>query len=474
MELNYGQFLKVPRLRGSSRGVMSVLDESESDRGRVLYSAAWRRLQRKTQVFPLEENAAIRSRLTHSLEVAHVGRFLATKFLSRVNQEGLRRAFGIDDEGDLAIPNVVETACLLHDIGNPPFGHFGEAAIANWFRSGLPGFSKHLGREIAEVSELGIDFERFDGNPQGFRIITRLSGIDGFGMNLMPAQIAATVKYPVISSEVDVTASPNPLRKKAGVFLEDAERWTDVCVSLGMEVGTRFPLAYLMEAADDISYCLSDIEDGIEKGYLTHKMFVEDVRGRVAGNKRVSDLVDDAIAFAAKNAASVEPTVSFRTKLIRFLVDELSGAYFTNHQKIFDGGCLGLTEEAPDAGCLLDGIRGTVKTLLYGKRLSHELELTGLAAIKGILRAYECLLSLSHERMAELASGVGKMKGLEEEVKLFSLLPEKHVGCYRSARNSQSETQEWISRVHLIKDFVSGMTDVFALKTYQMLSGIRM
>ncbi|SKB71786.1 dGTP triphosphohydrolase [Luteibacter sp. 22Crub2.1] len=498
MEENYGRILAKKRLRGSSRGALNILEESESDRGRVLYSAAWRRLQRKTQVFPLEENAAIRSRLTHSLEVAHVGRFLATKFLDRVNTAKLREHYGIDDQCDLAIPNMVETACLLHDIGNPPFGHFGEAAIVNWFSSIASKYASVLDCDNDDMLMRGGDFTHFDGNPQGFRIITRLAGIDDYGMNLLPAQIAATVKYPCDPRGVDVgdggLGETNPLRKKAGIFLADAHRWDEVRDALELGEGCRFPLAYLMEAADDISYCLSDIEDGIEKGYLTHQTFVDDLRERVKGNDVVLTLVDEARAKAEEHRTEVDPTVSFRTRLIRYLVDELSEAYFVNHQKVFAGECRGLTEESPNARFLLDGIRGTVQSILYGRRPSVELELMGLAAIKGILGSFEALLDLKRDEVACLIYDASKEPVIHEMLqplvpkqrdkrrmakmavhgKLVSLLPEKHIRSYiMSAGTGCNDRDEWFARLHLITDFVAGMTDVFALKTYQMLSGIR-
>lgn len=199
MKVSYKDILRTDRFRESSRGGRDILQESESDRARVLYSSAFRRLQRKTQVFPLEENAAIRSRLTHSLEVAHVGRFLATSFIKKLmdNPGGdARGSYGINESCSLAIPNIVETACLLHDIGNPPFGHFGESAIANWFKGYWSRCSHEIKEEDAAL-ELKADMLAFDGNPQGFRIVTKLTGVDDHGMNLLFSQIASTVKYPI-------------------------------------------------------------------------------------------------------------------------------------------------------------------------------------------------------------------------------------------------------------------------------------
>ncbi|WP_158755427.1 dGTPase [Dyella sp. S184] len=469
MDENYKKILVSKRFRSSSRGNKGILQESESDRARVLYSAAFRRLQRKTQVFPLEENAAIRSRLTHSLEVAHVGRFLATSFIKKViNTSDNRSAkkLGIDGEVSLAIPNIVETACLLHDIGNPPFGHFGESAIANWFKGYWSRCDKGIKSEVKSL-ELEKDLAAFDGNPQGFRIITKLSGVDDHGMNLLLPQIASTVKYPINPGGIDKSV---PLEKKAGLYYTEAGLWDRICDDLGMNKGQRFPLAYMMEAADDISYCLSDIEDGIEKGFFSHKDFVREVLLGVKGNKKAKSLVIDARDSASRSKSFVEENVSFRAKLVNYLVNEVSSVYIKKHAEIFSGELPGLIEACPVAGALLDAIKKAVFKLLYGRRSSVELELTGLAAINGILRNYEALLDLEFKDFEKIVRGRRCERHLDAEVKMFSLLAKKHVAAYERSRDLEGER---LARVRLVVDFVAGMTDVFALRTYQIFSGIR-
>src|SRR6185436_3455649 len=141
MEHEYNRLINPKRFRPSEETRANLGLETESDRGRVLYSSPFRRLQMKTQVFPLEGNAAVRSRLTHSLEVAHIGRLIAEKVYSGMRPEE-RTERGLQDEGkQLAFINISETACLMHDIGNPPFGHFGEQAIKDWFNNNQNGLS---------------------------------------------------------------------------------------------------------------------------------------------------------------------------------------------------------------------------------------------------------------------------------------------------------------------------------------------
>lgn len=469
MEVSYKKILLTDRFRASSRGGRDILQESESDRARVLYSAAFRRLQRKTQVFPLEENAAIRSRLTHSLEVAHVGRFLATSFIKKLidNPAGdARKKYGIDESCSLAIPNIVETACLLHDIGNPPFGHFGESAIANWFKGYWIRCSQGIKEEDGAL-ELKADMLAFDGNPQGFRIVTKLTGVDDHGMNLLFSQIASTVKYPIGPGEID---KDKPLQKKAGVFYAEIDCWSEICDRLSLGKGKRFPLAYLMEAADDISYCLSDIEDGIEKGFFKHQDFVDAVLKGVADSDEAVDVVTKALDAAKRSEDYVEPHVSFRSYLVNYLVNEVSSVYIDRHEEIFSGELPGLVEACPVAGALLDAIKKAVVKLLYGSKSSVELELTGLAAIDGILRKYEPLLDMELADFSKIVIGERCDRAFDAEVKMFSLLAKKHVSAYLRSRNGGGER---VARVRLVVDFVAGMTDVFALRTYQMFSGIK-
>jgi len=468
VEENYAAILIEKRFRSSSRGDKGLLQESESDRARVLYSAAFRRLQRKTQVFPLEENAAIRSRLTHSLEVAHVGRFLATSFIKKLNDSpgsNARKKMGIDDDCSLAIPNLVETACLLHDIGNPPFGHFGESAIANWFKGYWSRCDPRLRDEIGNAN-LSEDMQSFDGNPQGFRMITKLTGVDDYGMNLLLPQVASTVKYPISPGQID---KDDPIKKKAGVYHSEMKAWNYICAELGMTEGQRFPLAYLMEAADDISYCLSDIEDGIEKGFFTHGDFVEQVLHNVRENDEAEKVVTRARDSALNSRNLVEPHVAFRATLVNYLVNEVSSIYIHRHTEIFDGTLPGLVDVCPVASVLLGAIKRVVFDVLYGKRSSVELELTGLAAINGILKSYEPLLELDFTEFNSIVKKERCGRHLDGEVKMFSVLAKKHVAAYNRACH---EEKERLARVRLVVDFVAGMTDVFALRTYQMLSGI--
>lgn len=256
-----------------------ILRIFESDRGRIINSPAIRRLQQKTQVFPLERNAAVRTRLTHSMEVQQVGRYIAKEILSRLKEQNRLEEYGLDA---LTGPfeSIVEMACLMHDIGNPPFGHFGEAAINDWFRQRLhpeDAESQPLTHDRCVVSSLRLqegeenlndirrkvrqDICHFEGNAQGIRLVHTL-----MRMNLTWAQVGGILKYTRPAWwRGPVPDSHRYLMKKPGYYLSEEKYIARLRKELQLAPYSRFPLTWIMEAADDISYCVADLEDAVEK-----------------------------------------------------------------------------------------------------------------------------------------------------------------------------------------------------------------
>lgn len=443
------------RIRSSSRGGESVAQEVESDRSRVLYSASFRRLQRKTQVFPLEDNAAVRTRLTHSLEVAHVGRFLATSVIKEISEKGLLATWGLSST-DLqhAFVVSVEVACLLHDIGNPPFGHFGEAAVAKWFEARY------------EDAERFADFRGFDGNPQGFRIITKLNGSDGLtGMNLTLSQLAATLKYPCTPAE-------KSHHKKFGAFFTEKEVLEAVRDKFSLRPEQRHPLAYLMEAADDICYCLSDIEDGIEKRILNHEEFVEALVSELDGEREVKSVIVNA-RDAAKRAAKVDQTVAFRSFLVRRFVAAASSTYVEKHKDILDGNLNEVIREDSNDGQVLKAIKKVVRNKVYTDPSIQSLELSGYAAITGLLDRFGVLLEIPRDVFLRLLEPGAREKGHDVEKRLVDFIAARHVTTYKQASEDCSDEDEKWHRAHLIVDYISGMTDSFAMEMHKTLGGTK-
>lgn len=237
---------------GESFGTGAGRTESERDYDRILFATPTRRLADKTQVFPMEENDSVRTRLTHSHEVSNLARSIGV----RLAFEHAEVVFGPEHESlqvKRNIPSLLAAVGLAHDLGNPPFGHQGEIAIQQWFA------------ETFDEKDVDIDFLKFDGNAQTFRLLTRLQVLnDKFGLNLTIGTLASLIKYPSIYGAADKGGF-----KKFGVFKSEASIMNEVWEHTGLRAGIRHPLAYVMEACDDIAYSIIDAEDTVKKGYAS-------------------------------------------------------------------------------------------------------------------------------------------------------------------------------------------------------------
>ncbi len=460
--------------------------QASSDRGRVLFSTNFRRLQSKTQVFSQDWNAAVRTRLTHSLEVASIGRYIAEKISDRLLSEQHLGTYG-DEEAHQranALITFVEVACLLHDLGNPPFGHFGEASIREWFAIRENHFCEKIGKKSQkEFLKLYKDFTAFDGNPQGFRIATRLQWVtDEFGYNLTYTQLAATLKYPWTPEKIG-TKQNGTLVKKAGVFHSEKGILEKLQNSLGLLPSARHPLAYIMEAADDISYCLSDIEDALEKAVVRNQDVIDALRSklsRLTSNKYAREMLG-ALPPIGQKVEGSSWFVKFRTAVTNNLVDRACALYFKQETKINAGEYFSLLRGSKAAKALLDVIGSFSNEYLYCSSVVRERELVGYQVISGILDKFGIILELSSiEAEALLINKKAPTTlGMALAPTLNSFLPRKHLKVYQHAiaelkktkklREDQYQMLEWVARSHLLVDFLSGMTDDFAIVTYGRL-----
>lgn len=416
------------RLRNSTQGARGALIASESDKARVINSGAFRRLQQKAQVFPLEPNAAVRTRLTHSIEVSQIGRYLAQRVIQN---------FGSTSESYerlTAFVNNVETACLLHDIGNPPFGHLGESAVQEWFRDD---------KNNATVPDLCA----FDGNPQGLRLTTFLSGADAHGLNLTCTLLLSTIKYPW-----DLDRRPED--KKIGIFSGDYVFYEQACAKLGWHAGRKFPFARLMDTADEIAYSMSDLEDGLEKKIIS----LDDLE-KEFGSKRFPK-------------GAIPPFIKFKTDVINAAVKVAADAFTTQLDNILAGDPFELVHEGSEIGGLLNQVNRFARARIYSNEAAEKVELAGRSVIKGLLRHFGELIKLSEESFSVLVEGdmtAIKKRNLDFQARLFRRLPTSYVEKYRlDARGNEMHR-----RSHLVVDFIAGMTDDFALETYQVLEGIK-
>ena len=437
------------RLRGSSTGITNVLVASESDKGRIIHSPSFKRLQQKTQVFPLETNAAVRSRLTHSIEVAQIGRFLAQKVLEKLTSQNDVSWSRDQHEKMVAFSNTVENACLLHDIGNPAFGHFGEDSIQNWFKDNsdtLVGYD---------------DFHCFDGNPQGFRLATYQSGFDEFGLNLTVSCILSIVKYPW-----SLNNRPKD-KKKIGFFSSSEQRYKDACKKLQWTEGHPFPFMLLMDAADDISNAMGDLEDAIENEVIR----IEQFDSLLGGWK-------DYLFGDYETLSHKVLFMTFKTSFIRKAVDVAATTFCDKFDDILRGnGPEKLISKQDDSelSALFDKIGEIGKNYIYSHRAVERVELFGNAVFQGLLGNFGRLFKLTKEDFFKLIDDNKSRKDKNPHLlRLANRMSKSRRDQYLREQSEEANKNEKIARAHFIVDFVSGMTDDFSVETYQFLEGIKL
>lgn len=445
-------YIQPTRLRPSTKGVETLLEATESDKGRVINSPAFRRLQQKAQVFPLEANASVRSRLTHSIEVSHIGRYIAQEIFSILQKE-----YGVKDldfERTTAFVNTVETACLLHDIGNPPFGHLGETAIQQWFKD----------NEIKNFNN--ADLCEFDGNPQGFRLIRLLSGNEAHGLNLTCSLLLSTVKYPyTIDSEKD---------GKIGLFKLCYSSYEKACEYINWEKGKEFPLMKIMDTADSIAYSMSDLEDAIEKQIVTEKKILSVFAKffeKLASEKKpinikkifnIEEFIINEDEENNENDKSNMNFLKFKTSIINAAVKEAARNFCDNIDAILNGEeNIKLIEKETDIARVLDQVFLFAKENIYCHESAEKIELAGRNIIQGLLKHFAVLMKLSQDNFNCLitgknSEGKGPRKlNLDFELRLFRRLPKTHVRKYLHCVE-HDKINEIQYRAHLIVDYISG------------------
>jgi dGTPase len=455
----------------------------ESDRGRVISSPALRRLQKRTQVFALELNASIRTRLTHSLEVAQTARFIAKTILQRLDkEEGLRR-YGLEGREN-AFVSTVEIAALLHDIGNPPFGHFGEATInkyvAERFVPLLQNLPASSDETKCEKEKLIRDICAFEGNAQAVRIVTKLQRL-----NLSFTQTLSILKYTRAAYEPapDKNAPYAYLRKKPGFYLSEEKTVREMCDTLGVARYRRFPLTYVMEAADDIAYLTADLEDAVDKGVLS----LEEVRDLIIasceryGERFLKEVVEEQFQRIRQSEDAPYRFNMFftllRAKVITKLVNYVAERYIEHHEEVFEGafdGALLQSDSSHPLHYAVKVLQEVSMKHIYRSKTVQERELQGYRVLTGLMEYYMPLVELDAEDFERLMKGERIDCFIAEP--LLKRISQKQIATYRAdSAHSESENEEMRTlyeryfRMRLVLDYVSGMTDDYALYEYRLL-----
>ena len=393
--------LKIKASRPLKTSAADLQTALESDRGRIINSAAVRRLQQKTQVFPLERNAAVRSRLTHSLEVQQTGRFIVQTIFRSLTAEQLEQ-YGLA-ELERPIESLVEMACLLHDVGNPPFGHSGESAINDWFGQALPELTTtHNLQQQLQWHLLCTELAQFEGNAQAIRLVHSLQR-----MNLTYAQTGCILKYTrcATSSKPDKQQPLSYLQKKPGYYFSEQQFVEQLWQELQIKPGCRHPLTYIMEAADDISYCLADIEDAVEKGLfslkeLAHQLnsaFIElEPEGRLITTQLGGSASFSALIKAALDSADAGPVntastffIKLRVMMIHPLVRHAAQQFISNITAVYNGSLnRALLEDNSQYHAITATFKQVARRFVFNQPEVETLELQGFRIISGLLDSY--------------------------------------------------------------------------------------
>ncbi|KAB1156141.1 deoxyguanosinetriphosphate triphosphohydrolase [Flavobacterium luteum] len=444
--MNWEQLLSLKRQGDTSKRLRIEQDDTrlgfEVDYDRIIFSSAFRSLQDKTQVIPLSKTDFVHTRLTHSLEVSVVGRSLGRlvgkKIIEKYPYLKEIHGFHMNDFGA-----IVAAASLAHDIGNPPFGHSGEKAIGEYFSIGK-------GQQFKDklTPKEWQDLIDFEGNANGFSVLTaNRPGIEG-GLRISYATLGAFMKYPKESLPKKPTSGIAD--KKYGFFQTDSVFFQDVASELGMipnkegsNIGfERHPLAYLVEAADDICYTIIDFEDGINLGLVSEDFALEYLI------KLVKDSIDTE---KYKTLTTKEDRISYlRALAIGSLINDAVRVFLENEETILQGKFpFALTDKSKYKAQMDDIIKLSVKNI-YQSREVIEKELVGYQIIQTLLDKF---ITAFNNKFEGKASNYDKL--------ILKMLPEKFL----------AEKEDLYKRLLHICHYVSLLTDGNALELYETING---
>jgi len=472
-KMNYERLLSEERHRNRKSASSSTdhRSEFEKDYHRIIGSASFRRLQDKTQVFPLDKSDFIRTRLTHSLEVSSIAKSLGQSVGDALLDKNI-----VTQKQANAMSDILLCAGLLHDIGNPPFGHFGETVIRDWFADHLDDLV-YNGKRLEEIlsKRQRLDLINFEGNAQSLRVVTRLHHlVDNNGMNLTRGILNTIIKYPIPSDQIDSKAGDIRL-KKMGYFAVDDDIFKEITESTGA-YDRRHPLVFLLEAADDIAYSTADLEDGVKKGVLRYNQllrllennkYAADHKGSEIyadleyAPKRLQDLYDRAI----KNNESDPESYAVQNWMVSMQgcqIRAVCESYILHHEEIMRG------EYKTD---LFAGTRAELLT-----KVLKEIAFEHIFQINSIIKlemAADSILGGLLDLFVDAAIVYDTdVKATLKQKKLMQLISQNYLQIYEMQSEGKNEYDRLYLRLILVTDFIAGMTDHYAKSLYQELSGI--
>lgn len=450
----FQQMLQPTRLRNSTvqKDETDGRTPFDSDFSRVALSAPVRRLQDKTQVFPLADFDFVRNRLTHSLEVMTMARGLGLGVEKMLIKEGVDLINrNIDDPMRNAISKILEVASIVHDLGNPPFGHKGEKAVQTYFKETQGLVAQNVQSDLLNDKERK-DLQNIEGNVQGFRILCHLAlADDDYSYNLTCPILSTIIKYPFSSVDGN-KKTDNPFTKKFGFLQSEAERYNEICHKLGLHSGQRHPLTYLLEAADDITYSACDLEDGFRNGAIT----IQDIKKHLTPEN-----VDDETILEYVNKLNEENSSLHNELLMQKLriaiqskmIIACTKAFIANIDSIIEGTYTKSLIDDTQYCSLCKSLRDLDICNFNSIDVTSK-EDEGINKMLYLLDGYSKAMILLHEETAPFAP----------EFQLYQTISPNYrkVAC-----KGEKVPAHLYDKLLLVTDYIFGMTDSFVMTMYE-------
>lgn len=469
-KMEWDKLLCKKRERISKKKEDDIRNEFERDYDRIVSSSSLRRLQDKTQVFPLQENDFTRTRLTHSLEVSAMARSMGKKIgIELVKQDKMNQ-----EEAE-ELSSLLAVCGLVHDLGNPPFGHYGEDIIRDWFKKHSKNALNKAYCLFNEDDKTWVnDYICFDGNAQTLRILSKLQYMkDMYGMNFSYATLATLLKYPYSSSYA--------IKKnigKIGYFHSEEELFNKIVNCTGQKINnddscSRHPATYILEAADDISYLFADIEDAVKKGLVPW----QDIKSKLLEIKSeaFSDLkseineIDEAnknnfVPYQDRDALeAMQMRIYCQGVCIKCVCEEFLLHYDDIMEGKYSKKSLCKCEKINN---FIDRVKDISNKFIYGNKEVLSLELIGKSVITSLLdRFINAALDTENYSNTKTESG-----------KLFQLISSnyRHIQNIKDGIFVQDKVLSKQERIQIVIDFISGMSDSYALNLHKMLLGMKL
>lgn len=453
----------------------------QKDYHNIITSSAFRRLQDKTQVFPLDKSDYVRTRLTHSLEVASIARSIVQAscnyFNSKDHPNEKQKEFAKQES---MLSDIVQCAALLHDIGNPPFGHFGETIIGTWFKKNLDSFydSSDL------TDQMRNDLTNFEGNAQALRIITRLQNINKeSASDFTSAVLNSIIKYP-IPSNFKATTENKVYYHKFGYFLSEVPLFNQIVNNTGYK-GKRYILTYILEAADDIAYRIADTDDALKKGLITPEQLFDELKHNKYGECcGLSDYVHlsaaiDEFPILSDTFSSTDKKGQLKqwfTGIQSKLISAASFSFTKNFNEILNGTYAYDLFEDSYSFYLMQFFKDIAKKYIFESPELLKLEIAANEILQFLLDKF-CNAVIDYDPLTDTVTG----DALHQ--KLCSLISENYKNvCQDEFKwlqsqfldDSEKNGYQLYFKLLLVTDFISGMTDSYAKRLYHELKGINL